>query len=178
VIEAADQHERFLSYFLAHQSEIEAVIGAWVRDWHARQDLLQEVALVLWQKFGEYDASRPFGAWARGITVKKVMQWFAKQHRAPLPLSPETIEAVIAAFDETAPDPDEARRIEAALAECLETLPEKSRRLVRMRYEERRTLGEIAQTIASTLDAVNKALSRIRRALRSCIEERLAEVEP
>lgn len=146
-----------------------------VRDWHAREDIEQEVALVLWRKFDEYDSARSFGAWARGIAVRKVLQSFARQKRVPMPLAPETIEAVLAGFDATEPDADQRAEMEAALAACIETLPPRSHRLLTMRYSEGATLDTIARRIASTLDAVNKALSRIRAALRACVERRMAE---
>ena len=167
-----DRQSEFLGHFLRHQDDIRAVIGSMVRDRVACDDVFQEVALVLWRKFDEFDAARSFGAWARGIAVRKVLQSFDRNRRNPVPLAPETIEAVLAAFDESEPD---ARAEEEALRECLRGLPEKSRRLVELRYEAGLQLGAIAERVASTMDAVNKALSRIRVELRKCVDKRLAE---
>lgn len=167
-----DRQGLFLSHFLRHQDDIRAVIASMVRDRTACDDVFQEVALVLWRKFDEFDATRSFGAWARGIAVRKVLQSFDKTRRAPVPFAPETLEAILAAFD--AEEPAASPR-DAALVACIGKLPEKSRSLVAMRYDEGLSLDAIARRIASTLDAVNKALSRIRSALRECIEQRVAE---
>ncbi|MBM4155842.1 MAG: sigma-70 family RNA polymerase sigma factor [Lentisphaerae bacterium] len=167
-----DNQRHFLSHFLRHQDDIRAVIASMVRDRTACDDVFQEVALVLWRKFDEFDATRSFGAWARGIAVRKVLQSFDKTRRTPVPFAPETIDAILAAFD--AEEPDGSPR-DAALVTCIGKLPEKSRSLVALRYDEGLSLDAIARRIASTLDAVNKALSRIRSALRDCIEREVAE---
>jgi RNA polymerase sigma-70 factor (ECF subfamily) len=36
---------------------------------------MQEVAIVLWRKFFEYDESRDFRGWAFGIAKMKVLAW-------------------------------------------------------------------------------------------------------
>src|SRR5262249_9389917 len=59
-----DSQNEFLPLFLKHQVGIRAFLGSLVRDPHARNDLFQEVALVLWHEFPRYDRARSFGAWA------------------------------------------------------------------------------------------------------------------
>ncbi|MCX7818294.1 MAG: sigma-70 family RNA polymerase sigma factor [Kiritimatiellae bacterium] len=174
-MESADRHERFLAQFLRHQDEIAAVVGSMVRDPHLREDIVQEVAMVLWRKFDEYDPSRPFGAWARGIAVRKVLQAWARQQRLPSAMAPETMEAILAGFDQTESEAENWAEREAALEHCIGKLPQRSQRLLDLRYREGLSLQAIAERLSSTLDAVNKALSRLRRALRECVEQRLAE---
>ncbi|MBY0528492.1 MAG: sigma-70 family RNA polymerase sigma factor [Gemmataceae bacterium] len=166
-----DQQEDFLRLFLTYQAEIRAFIGSLVRDRHGSDDVFQEVALVLWKEFQRYDPTRSFGAWARGIAAKKVMQRWDRLSRMPVPFSPEAIEAVLEAYDRT----EAASQPQAdALAHCLEGLPDKSRQLLTLRYEQSLKLGQIAQAVDSTLDAVHKALSRLRTRLHECVERRLA----
>ncbi len=168
---AVDPQAEFLGLFLKNHEDLRAFIGSMIRDRHACDDLLQDVALVLWQKFGEYDRQRSFGAWARGVTAKRILQSFDKARKIPLPFSPEAVEALVEAYDAT---DTQASALNEALEFCLKTLPEKSRRLITLRYEQAMKLGEIADVLDSSLDAVHKALSRIRIALRRCVEQRLA----
>ncbi len=162
--------EEFLRLFLRHQADIKAFLGSLVRDRHARDDLFQEVALVLWREFARYDRSRSFGAWAHGIAVNKVLQRWEKTSRLPIPFSPAALQAVLDAYERT----EATASAEAdALQECLERLPEKSRRLLVLRYEQALKLGQIAEVLGATLDAVHKALSRIRLRLQECVERRL-----
>jgi RNA polymerase sigma-70 factor, ECF subfamily len=165
-----DDQARFLSCFLKCQDDIRAFLGSIVRDRHACDDLFQEVALTLWKKFDEYDSERPFGGWARGIAAKKVLQLFDKSKNLPVLLSPEAIEAILDAYNKTEPESG----MGAVLETCLKALPERSQNLISLRYEKTLKLGEIAQRMQSSLDAVHKALSRIRLALRKCVEQQLA----
>ena len=168
-----DRQSEFLGYFLRHQDDIRAIIGSMVRDPSAVDDVFQDVALVLWKKFDTFDSTRSFGAWARGIAVRQALQWFDRHRRTPVPLAPETLDAVLNAFEEEPEPPADSER-EAALRRCMERLPEKSQRLLRMRYEARMRLREMAEQLSTTLDATHKALSRLRVALRRCIERELA----
>jgi RNA polymerase sigma-70 factor (ECF subfamily) len=64
-----------------------------------------------------------------------------------------------------------------ALRECLKSLPDRSRGLLRMRYEQGLPSAAIARRTESTLDAVYQTLSRIRARLEDCIRMRLAAAE-
>jgi RNA polymerase sigma-70 factor (ECF subfamily) len=167
-------HGEFLPLFLEHQVGVRAFIGSLVRDRHTRDDLFQEVALTLWHEFPRYDRTRSFGAWARGIAANKVLQRWHRDNRLPVPFAPEAIAALLDAYDRS--EKVESLRAEA-LEQCLEQLPEKSRQLLALRYERSLKLAEIADRLKTTLDAVHKALSRIRDRLGRCVERRLAAAQ-
>jgi RNA polymerase sigma-70 factor (ECF subfamily) len=167
--------EQFLRLFLKCQGDIRAFIGSLIRDPHLREDVFQEVALVLWREYPRYDPQRPFGAWARGIASHLVLQRWERDSRLPVPFSPEAIQAVRDAYDRLE-EAGPSLRAEA-LQQCLQALPEKSRRLLALRYEQSLKLAQIAECVHSSLDAVHKALSRLRVQLQSCVERRLAAAE-
>ena len=170
----AEQRDEFLRLFLRHEADLKAFIGALVRERSTRDDVFQDVALILWQRFDEYDAARSFGAWARGIAAKKVLQQKDQDARFPVAFSAAAIEAVLAVYDRT--EPFAARRMEA-LEECLEQLPEKSRKVLEWRYQDQLKPAEIAERTGRTQDAVYQALSRIRALLEDCIRRQLAVEE-
>jgi len=165
-----DTHVEFMTLFLRHQAEVKAFIGSLVRDRHGRDDLLQEVALILWEKFPLYDPTRSFGAWARGIAAKQVMQRWEKTRRLPMPFAPQTIQALLDAFERTEASTSAPS---AALERCMQDLPKESLQLLVLRYEQALSLGQIAQQVGRTLDAVHKTLSRLRARLKECVEQRL-----
>jgi RNA polymerase sigma-70 factor (ECF subfamily) len=164
------EEEEFLSLFLEHEDELRAFIGAVVRDRDARDDVFQEVALVLWKEFPRYDRGRPFCAWCRGIAANKLMQRWDKAKRSPVLFSPRAIQAILDAHDRAEP---EALPRADALQQCLERLPDRQRQLLAYRYQNSLTLAQIAEQLHSTPDAVHKALSRLRARLRQCAEQRL-----
>jgi RNA polymerase sigma-70 factor (ECF subfamily) len=166
-----DAHSEFLKRFLQHESDLKAFIGSLIRDPHARDDLFQDVALVLWEKYVSYDPARSFGAWARGVAGKRIMQRWEREGRTPLPFSPQAIQAIADAYERTESSASDRA---AALELCLERLPRRSRDLLALRYEQNLTLNEIAVRLGRTLDAVHKALSRIRSRLQECVQKRLA----
>lgn len=64
---------------------------------------------------------------------------------------------------------------QAALQQCLERLPDKSRRLVELHYHLEVSSVEIASRMQMTADAVRRALFRLRQQLRECIEAAVAK---
>jgi RNA polymerase sigma-70 factor (ECF subfamily) len=161
----------FLELFLRHEDDLKAFIGSVVPDAHLRADVFQDVALTLWQQFATYDPTRPFGAWARGVALRKVLQHRERWSRFPLAFSPEAIQAIADAYGRT--EREGVDRADA-LRHCLERLPEKSRQLLAWRYEGGLAGEEIAQLAGTTLDALYQALSRLRGRLEECIRQRLA----
>jgi len=165
-----ERHEEFLKRFLAHERDLRAFIGSLIVDRHVREDVFQEVALALWHQRDQYDPSRRFGAWARGIAANKILQRRHQDARFPVAFSPEAIQAVLEAYNQTEETAD-ARAY--ALRECLKLLPEKSRRLLRLRYDRELPVTDIARELNSTLDAVYQALSRLRARLEECVRRKV-----
>jgi len=135
-----------------------------------RDDVFQEVALVLWEKFDQYDPSRSFGAWARGVAVNKMLQRRDKQGRLPVPFPPESVVALLDAFERQ----DGQSGLESeALEICIKKLPARSRKMLELRYGESLAVSEIAQRVNATAASVFKILSRLRGSLLECIERQL-----
>jgi RNA polymerase sigma-70 factor, ECF subfamily len=165
--------EQFLEAFLSYESDLRALIMALVRNRQDSEDVFQETALTLWQKYDQYDPQRPFGAWARGVAAKKVLQCRTKSGRAPTPFSPETIRAIIDAIDRHESHRPQWPAALDALEKCAETLPDRSRQILTLRYREGWSIGQIAQRLASTPAAVTMAFSRIRTHLYECVKRHL-----
>jgi RNA polymerase sigma-70 factor, ECF subfamily len=115
-----NQQEVLLSQFLRCEADLRALVGAVVRDVHVREDVFQEIALTLWQQFSRYDPSRPFGAWARGVAAKKLLERSSGDRRLPLVLSPDAILKLAEAADRS--DSRLAPGFEAS-EHCLGKLP-------------------------------------------------------
>ena len=167
--------EDFLSLFLVYESDVRAFIGSVVLDYHVRQDVFQEVAMALWQKFEEYDPTRSFGAWARGIAAHKILQRRHQNKRFPVAFSPDALVAIQAAYDRTQAQPAEQH---FALHECVRGLPEDSRMLLQLRYEQDLRAEEIASMTGKSVDAVYQTLCRIRARLAYCMKRRMAQSNP
>jgi RNA polymerase sigma-70 factor (ECF subfamily) len=170
-----DDQQRFMTLFLRHQDDIRAFVGSVVRDWTATDDIMQETAVVLWRKFAEYDPSRSFGAWARGIAGFEIRKHRERTARVPALLSPEAIAAIDAVWDEgvTPASP----RLEA-LARCLERVDAPVREIIALRYRDGLELDEVASRSGRGVEAVGKLLQRLRSALGECVRRQLAAGTP
>lgn len=164
--------EDYLRHLFAAEADLRAFIGSLVRDRAVRDDVFQNIAIVLWKRFGDYDPGRSFGAWARGVAARVVKQELRKNARFPLALAPEDIDAVREAFDRTEPTSDRRRD---ALRECLRRLPSRSRRLLALRYDEGLSCEAVAGRVGRGVEAVYQALSRLRKKLETCVLARLGK---
>lgn len=169
---SADQHQAFIRHFLQHQDDLRAFVASAIRDWARADDIVQDVSVVLWERYEQYDPQYAFGAWARGIAANLVKREYRRVKRGPQRLSEAAIDALCAAFDEAAEERGSGER-QAALRACLGELGDKPRHLLSLRYEEDLPHQDIAARVSTSVEAVSKMISRTRAALQRCVLKRL-----
>jgi RNA polymerase sigma-70 factor (ECF subfamily) len=64
-----------------------------------------------------------------------------------------------------------------ALRACLESAPEPSRRLLKLRYFDGYSCEEVAEQMGLGLNAIYKRVSRLHESLKNCIEGKLTNAE-
>ncbi|MBL9154436.1 MAG: sigma-70 family RNA polymerase sigma factor [Verrucomicrobiales bacterium] len=147
------------------------VLPMWV------DDIAQEAFIVAYERLDEFDESRDFGAWVRGIARNLVINERRKDARRKRILADNLTDILVRTSsvqedeDEELGDYGTARL--AALRDCLTQLPEKSRDLIKARYEKDEAAPDIADRLQMKAPAVRKALERVRDALKRCMEEKL-----
>jgi RNA polymerase sigma-70 factor, ECF subfamily len=169
--------EQFLEAFLKYEADVRAFIAALVRNRQDSDDVFQETALTLWQKYDEYDPQRPFAAWAKGVAVKKVLQCRTRSGRVPTPFSPETISTIVDALERNEPKRPQWSTAVDALEKCAETLPEQHREILGLRYTQGWSIIQIAERLGNTPTALAMTFSRIRARLYDCVQQRLGRSE-
>lgn len=141
----------------------------------AVDDLAQETFLVAYREWGSFDPHQDLGKWLRGIARNLVRNELRKSSRRTRLLQEEVTQHLLQASESAA---DEGLTFEErdfhALRDCVEQLPQKSRQLVSGKYCDEWNATFLADQLQMSATAVRLALMRIRRQLRSCIEERLA----
>ncbi len=151
-----------------------AQLLAGIGSFHDAEDLLQEVAISVAQNYGNYDPSRPFIAWALGITRNHMLMYFRRYHRNRVTFSNElmaSMERHFAAIPEASLDP---RR--EALHHCINRLDERRRRLIELRYSSGFTIEKLAEVIGKSVAATKGSLHRVRRILEQCISRSVENV--
>jgi RNA polymerase sigma-70 factor (ECF subfamily) len=168
------EEREFLAVFLPNQLEIKAFVSALIRDRQAAEDVFQDVAGTLWKKFDRYDPSRPFLSWARGVARNLVREHWRTSGEQPLLLSPEAMDAVQEAYEETEQEPS---LLQQALQVCVAKIQGKWRELLALRYEEATALKAVAERMGMTANAIHQTLFRIRKELLGCVTKRLHAME-
>jgi RNA polymerase sigma-70 factor (ECF subfamily) len=166
----ADQRA-FVALFSRDSDHIRAYLLFLLRNRSMADDAFQEVAITLWERFADYDPSRPFLAWARGVARFKALRVIEQQQRALPTLSAAALDAVDFAFERADTDNSSLE----ALDRCLERLPAPARQLLQLRYGEDLSLDVVAKRSRSSLTAVTKSLSRLRGQLEICIRGLLGQ---
>ena len=164
--------DRFLQHFTGSESALRGFIASVIFMPSDRDDILQEVALRLWQLYDRYDPSRPFTPWALGVASRRMQEECRKVSRRPLLLEEDQLERMTTAF--TGLTLHEESSAEAALTECIGTLPADAADLIRERYFKGRSIEALSHAKGQSTAAIYQTLCRLRRRLASCIRTRLA----
>lgn len=159
--------QRFLSLFLRSEREVFRYVAALVPNVADAEDIVQQTALVLWEKFDAYDPGLPFTPWACRFALNKTRQWIERRQRWQALLENGLAEELALRREELRPEMD--RRL-GHLERCLGKLPGEQLSLVEGYYYRRDGIEKVATDSGRTVAATYKMLQRVRLALQACIE--------
>lgn len=154
-----------------HQGELFRYIFALLPHEEDARDVLQETSVALYRKFADYDADKPFLAWAYRFAYLEVLKQRERNQRRTRHLHGELLERL--ARERQEQEPVLQVRLQA-LELCLQDLPPDDRELIRCRYQGQTSAEEMARQAGASRRTFFRKLDRIRRSLRECINRRLA----
>lgn len=127
-------------------------------------ELTQEVWLLAIRKLSSFDPDRAsFLAWLRGLGAGLARNHFRREARRRIvPLSES-----LAVLDGASESRERAERVACALAE----LPERYEAVLRAKYLDGDSVGQIAEARGESVKAIESLLSRAREAFRSAYRE-------
>jgi RNA polymerase sigma-70 factor (ECF subfamily) len=139
------------------------------------RDLVQDSFLVAYTKMDQFDSTRDFGAWMRGIVRHKYLHWIAKRRETPIdPALIGEIDAFYAGWE----DASYKEGIFEHLKRCVARLPEILHQVVHEFYFRSSSCYDVAQTVDAEVATVRKRLERAREQLEACLRQALAKVQP
>lgn len=162
-----ERHTRFLRVFTAHEMAIRAYVRRLVPSRADADDVMQEVAVVLWEKFATFRENGDFRAWAFGITRYEVLSWRRDKGRDRLVLDDDVLERLA---EETAQEEPRLQLQRQALEGCLAKMNAGQRDLLMLAYEEGVSIQTVAQQSGRTVAGFYQWLHRVRRLLLECIQ--------
>lgn len=138
---------------------------------HADADeVYQNTCVVLWKKFGSYDPTGAFYAWACRIAQLEMLQ-VRRTNRRMQTMSDDVLNLLA---DHGIAYGDRAAERQEVLAECLSKLKSNDRQLIEERYYHERAPKEIAKSESRSVHSVYRALARIHISLRECVHRTMA----
>lgn len=162
----------FAEFVREHQASLRSFLRVLGVRADSVDDLAQETFLTAYRELESFDEDRDFGKWLRGIARNLVRNETRKSARRCRILDGELTDHLLAEAEKDASEPPFEESDFHALRDCLEQLPEKSRRLVAGRYADEWNASFLADQFQMSATAVRLALMRIRGRLKTCIEKR------
>ena len=169
-----EQRMEFTRNWVNAQESIRLFIYTSINNANDADDILQEVACQIAQKYDSYDSSRPFLPWAIGVSKIKIAEYYRGQKRDNHVLMGEFLESLSEACFRLH---SQLHPYSAALEECLKTLDSKSERLLSLRYSENLKPQQIADELNTTYGSIQVLLNRVRNRLRKCMKLRVEQNE-
>jgi len=170
---AARKSKLFLRLFLQNERRLYAYVFTLVHNRTDADDLLQETSLVMWDKFDPHNPPTDFTAWGCRIAYFKVLDFHKRSSRNRVRFSQATLERVA----DTASAQADVLQLDdrrAALAGCVEKLSPRDRELLVRRFADGATTQSTSEQTGRSVEAVYKALARVRQALFECVQRTLA----
>lgn len=161
------EHDVFRQQWVRWQPRLYAYIRSLVFNRSDAEDLLQEVAEVLWRKLDTFEPGTQFENWAFGVARNKVLNFQKKKGRERVRFS-ETFTATLA--DEAAAFAVNDAGLLDSLEDCVAKLPEPHRDLLHRRYQPHATSRSVARALGRSESAVSRTLTAIYGLLMTCLE--------
>ena len=167
-----DSASEFVSLWTRYQPDVRRYVGMLVPKAADADDVMQQTASRLWEKFEEYDPDRPFVAWAIGFAYHEVLSWRQKQSRDRLVFSAEILAQLHATIGQEASLLELRRR---TLDGCLQKLSDKERRLILQRYSEHGAVQREAKQSRISPHKLYYAIEKLRLRLLACIDDTMRQ---
>ena len=165
-----NRDDQYVQLLTQHKSQLFRFIFAMVHSLPDAEDVFQQAAITMWDKFREFEQGSDFYAWACAIARFKSLDHLKAKGRKRLLFSDKLLDQ-IAQCDRRHPETHQAKL--RALANCRDKLSSKDQQLLAVCYGGQGTIRKAAEGVGRPVGSVYDSLSRIRRALYACIERTL-----
>ena len=165
------QNARFVREFACHEAAIRGYVRRLVPSRADCDDVLQEVAMTLWEKFDEFEEGGNFRAWAFGFARYKVLSWLRDHGRRRMVLDSDVV-AMIA--DESIEEDSLFDHQRHAFESCFKKLPGNQQVLMANAYRQDMKIQEVAATSGRSTAGFYQWLYRMRQMLLECVQRQLA----
>ena len=138
-----------------------------LNDHHEIEDLTQDVFVAAYQSLGNYDPNKKnFNGWLHSIAHNKLMSHLRKHYATTK--RDFILENQILDYADNEDPPEE---LILKMKKCISKLPITAQELIQSRYFSTEPVMLLAKRLGSSENAISSKLFRIRKTLKSCIED-------
>jgi RNA polymerase sigma-70 factor, ECF subfamily len=166
------KHDQFLRLYVSHEEALLGFVRTLVPSREDARDVMQEVAVVLWQRLGDLDDLANFRPWAFGVARFKALALLRDRSRDRLVFDEDVLELLADEVTEHADDYEAERK---ALESCVQKLNAAQRKLLDAAYVPGARIDALAAEAGRSAMSFYKALHRIRLALMNCTQDLIAQ---
>ncbi|MDG2469717.1 MAG: sigma-70 family RNA polymerase sigma factor [Pirellulaceae bacterium] len=131
-------------------------------------DLVQDTFVTVLQKPFEHYSDGATASYLRKVALNLFISFKRREGRV---VATENIEAISDAWQQWVKD-DSGDDLFFTLNQCLEELTERARWALKMRFREKRSRLEIAQSLKITEHGAKNLMQRAKKQLRDCVESK------
>ena len=168
----SEQYEAFVECFARHEADLRTFVRSLLPTWHDADEVVQQVALVAWRKFDQFDQATSFIKWSCVIARFEALAYRRKMARDRLVFRDDLMARLA---DEAAEEVDDRRAENVALEMCLKKLPADLREFVTLAYTPGTSTKELAERAGVKPGSFYMRLNRVRKTLLNCVERTMTE---
>ena len=175
----ADGRDAVVKQAFRYRDALAAYAFGLLRDWTLAEDVVQDVFVVVMNRWSDFVPGTAFYPWLRQIVRNKSLEALRARARKPTALEGQLLERVSAALDEHLDEGVAERQglMRKALQRCMAVLDGRSLSVIRGYYALSESCEAIARSQRRSANAIRLALSRLRRQLHECMTRQMAALE-
>ena len=153
-----------------HAEMLNAFIHSFAFEKSTVDDVFQETIITAWKRIDEFDRSRPFGPWLRGIARNHILSSARKNRKYRTHLTELMQQRIALQFDKVdqAAGDSFSQRI-SELHDCIARLKEDAHEAIDLVYVRGLDAAAAAKALGTTDETFRKRLYRARLALAECL---------
>jgi RNA polymerase sigma-70 factor, ECF subfamily len=171
-----NQRDILSTEFLKQRYMLMAFIRGMLKDDNTAEDMFQEVWLQLAAACEKGVLINDLPKWSRGVARNLILKHWRKSKNGKAYADSEILDLVAVSFEEQDTNQKFWDEHRIALRECMDSLPENSRKLLKIRYEKNKPITLIAEKMNKSASSIMTTLSRLRKKLRGCAKLKLKEI--
>ncbi|MCT1525229.1 RNA polymerase sigma factor [Sphingobacterium hotanense] len=168
-----DRHA-FESIYHEYVHRLYVEVSKRISDQQVVEDLLQEMFLTLWERRTIYQPKGDIYPYLFGMAINRVLNYYRTNKRKPMMLQLwENMPEDLIGLDELSSAFKQAHTLELELLldKAIADLPNRMKQVYKLRYEEKKSVAEIASLLSSSPHTVHNQLKEIRKRFVKTLKE-------